>query len=64
MIAKLKRASKRALVKFIRAREERAAHDLAVYLKRYNSDFRNCSQYDLAKAIMSKKPLNLNQISW
>jgi len=63
MLNKLKRSLKRAYVRSVRARQERAAAELAHYLKTHNSDFRTFSTADLQHAIMSKRPLNLNEIS-
>jgi cytidylate kinase len=64
MFGKIKRVIKRATVKVIRAREQKAAADLARYLKTYNGDFKNCSEYDLQKAILSKEPVNFAKLSW
>jgi len=62
MLAKLKRSFKRAYVRSIRARQERAAMNAAMHLKMYNSDFKTCSVIDLQHAIMSKKPLSISEI--
>jgi hypothetical protein len=63
MFNRIKRSFKRAVVRTMRARQERAATELAHYLKTYNSDFRTFSQVDLTRAIMSKKPINWSEIS-
>ena len=63
MFNTIKKGFKRAVVRSIRARQNRAAEELAHYLVTYNDDFRGMSKIDLAKAIRSKKPVNWSEIS-
>ena len=63
MFRKLRRSFKRAYVKTIRMQEERAAHEVARYLIANNKDFANYGEYQLAKAVKSKKQVSFNQIS-
>lgn len=63
MINKLKRTLKKAVIHTIRAREQRAAAELATYLVRYNKDFSNTSVSSLTKAILSKREITLDQVN-
>jgi hypothetical protein len=63
MFKRLKKSFKRAYVRSIRARELRAAEELAHYLVSTNEDFRRFSKADLAKAIASKKSIKWSEIS-
>lgn len=63
MLRKVKHAFKRAAIAVIRARQERAAAELARYLVTHNRDFCNVSESSLKKAILSKKEVNLGQIA-
>lgn len=53
MFTKLKKSFKRAYVKTIRMREERAAHEVARFLISNNGDFKGMNEFQLAKAIKS-----------
>ena len=60
---KIRNSFKRAVIRAIRARQQRVAAEVAAYLINENKDFRNCSHADLTRAILSKKEIKFNQIS-
>lgn len=63
LLKKLKKGFKKAYIKTIRLQEERAAQEVARWLITNNKDFANFNEYQLAKAVKSKKSINFDEIS-
>ena len=60
MIGKIKRAFKRAAVRAVRARQRRAAEQLAMYLVATDRDFARVGTHELTNKILSKKAVHLH----